>query len=215
MQYIKYLDCQLNRESSDSESGHSNRAIPGSLYPKNLLRQFFENNLARQETTSKKKTLAWVNVILVLKAFLLRVFTSITSEIKICFEAKTGWPRFGSVRLRFGDGTVQAVLVFGSGGSSKEGVLVFFSTASQRGRFRFRFWFLENGSGGSGSDFGFGKNGSDGSGSGSVPEPPWKFFAPVSEKRLVRFSGSREPPQIRFRFGSWATLQKKRASKDS
>ena len=51
----------------------------------------------------------------------------------------SGWPRFGSVRLRFGDGTVRAVPVFGSGGSSKEGVLVFFSTASQRGRFRFRF----------------------------------------------------------------------------
>ena len=34
----------------------------------------------------------------------------------------SGWPRFGSVRLRFGDGTVRAVPVFGSGGSSKEGV---------------------------------------------------------------------------------------------
>ena len=33
----------------------------------------------------------------------------------------SGWPRFGSVRLRFGDGTVRAVPVFGSGGSSKEG----------------------------------------------------------------------------------------------
>ena len=33
----------------------------------------------------------------------------------------TGWPRFGSVRLRFGDGTVRAVPVFGSGGSSKDG----------------------------------------------------------------------------------------------
>ena len=30
----------------------------------------------------------------------------------------SGWPRFGSVRLRFGDGTVRAVPVFGSGGSS-------------------------------------------------------------------------------------------------
>ena len=35
-----------------------------------------------------------------------------------------GWPRFGSVRLRFGDATVRTVQVFGSGGSSKEGVLV-------------------------------------------------------------------------------------------
>ena len=38
----------------------------------------------------------------------------------------TGWPRFGSVRLRFGDGTVRAVPVFGSGGSSKEEVFFFF-----------------------------------------------------------------------------------------
>ena len=37
----------------------------------------------------------------------------------------SGRPRFGSVRLRFGDGTVRAVPVFGSGGSSKEGVFVF------------------------------------------------------------------------------------------
>ena len=37
-----------------------------------------------------------------------------------------GWPGFGSVRLRFGDGTVRAVPAFGSGGSSKQGVLVFF-----------------------------------------------------------------------------------------
>ena len=44
--------------------------------------------------------------------------------------------RFGSVR--FGDGTVRAVPVFGSGGSFKDGVLVCFSTVSQRGRFRFR-----------------------------------------------------------------------------
>ena len=40
----------------------------------------------------------------------------------------TGWPRFGSVRLRFGDGTVRAVPVFGPGGSLKEGVCVCFST---------------------------------------------------------------------------------------
>ena len=93
------------------------------------------------------------------------------------FLLQSGWPRFGSVRLRFGDGTVRVVPVFGSGGSSKEGVLdnVFFSTASQRGRFRFRFRFLENGSGGSGSAFGSCENGSGGSG-------------------------------FRFRFGSCATL---------
>ena len=34
----------------------------------------------------------------------------------------------GSVRLRFGDGTVRAVPVFGSGGSSEEGFLCVFST---------------------------------------------------------------------------------------
>ena len=34
-----------------------------------------------------------------------------------------GWPRFGSVQLRFGDGTVRAVPAFGSGGSFKDGVL--------------------------------------------------------------------------------------------
>ena len=76
----------------------------------------------------------------------------------------SGWPRFGSVRLRFGDRTVRAVPVFGSSGSSNEGVFVCFSTVSQRGRFRFRFRFLENGSGGSGSAFGSCENGSDGSG---------------------------------------------------
>ena len=39
----------------------------------------------------------------------------------------SGRPRFGSVRLQFEDGTVQAVPVFGFGGSSKEGVFVCFS----------------------------------------------------------------------------------------
>ena len=34
----------------------------------------------------------------------------------------------GSVRLRFGDGTVQAVPVFGSGGSSAKRVFLCFST---------------------------------------------------------------------------------------
>ena len=93
-----------------------------------------------------------------------------------------GSVRFGYVR--FGDGTVQAVPVFGSGGSSaKRGFLCVSVEFNRKGRFRFRF--LENGSGGSGSAFGFGKNGSDGSGFwfrfGSVPEPPcvqmfgWRF----------------------------------------
>ena len=33
----------------------------------------------------------------------------------------SGWPRFGLVRLRFGGGAVRAVLVLGSGSSSREG----------------------------------------------------------------------------------------------
>ena len=72
------------------------------------------------------------------------------------FVLKTGWPRFGSVRLRFGDGTVRAVPVFGSGGSSKEGgFCVFQYSLTERTvpvpvsvpgkrfrRFRFRVRFL-------------------------------------------------------------------------
>ena len=71
----------------------------------------------------------------------------------------------GSVRLRFRDGTVQAVPVFGFGGSPAKRVFCISVQFNRKGRFRFRFRFLENGSGGSGgSAFGFGKNGSDGSG---------------------------------------------------
>ena len=106
----------------------------------------------------------------------------------------TGRPRFGSVRLRFGGGTVPAVPVFGSGGSSAKVVLLCFSTVQQGGTVPVlvsvpgkRFWrFWENGSGGSGSAFGFGrfKNGSDGSGfrSSSAPEP--SCF-----ERLLNFRG--------------------------
>ena len=47
----------------------------------------------------------------------------------VCFAGFSGRPRFGSVRLRFGKGTVQAVPVFGSGGSSaKKGFSLCFST---------------------------------------------------------------------------------------
>ena len=50
----------------------------------------------------------------------------------------------GSVRLRFGDGTVQAVPVFGSGGSSAKRVSLCISVQfNRKGRFRFRFRFLE------------------------------------------------------------------------
>ena len=68
----------------------------------------------------------------------------------------SGWPRFGSVRLRFGDGTVRAVPVLGSGGSSKEGVFLVFQHSLAEGpvpvpvlvpgkrfrRFQFRIRFL-------------------------------------------------------------------------
>ena len=84
-------------------------------------------------------------------------------ETRVWKRAFSGRPRFGSVRLRFGDGTVQAVPVFGSGGSSaKTGFVCISVQFDRKGGFRFRF--LENGSGGSGSAFGFRKNGSDGSG---------------------------------------------------
>ena len=65
---------------------------------------------------------------------------------------RAGWPWFGSVRLRFGDGTVRAVPFFGSGGSSKEGGFLCVSVQFNK-KERFRFRFLENGSGGSGSAF--------------------------------------------------------------
>ena len=72
------------------------------------------------------------------------------------YEHISGWPRFGSVRLRFGDGTVRAVPVFGSGGSSEEGFFFLcFGTSLKEStvpvpvsvpgkrfrRFRFRFRF--------------------------------------------------------------------------
>ena len=79
---------------------------------------------------------------------------------------KTEWPRFGSVRLRFGGGKVRSVPVFGSGGSSTKrvflcwkyiwkGLLVPVSVPRKRFR-RFRFRFRKNGSDGSGFRFRFG-----------------------------------------------------------
>ena len=47
------------------------------------------------------------------------------SQEELCIDQGA---RFGSVRLRFGGGTVRAVPVFGPHGSSKEGVFVRFST---------------------------------------------------------------------------------------
>ena len=108
----------------------------------------------------------------------------------------SGRPRFGSVRLRFGDGTVQAVPVFG-----------FFCISVQfnrKGRFRFRFRFLENGSGGSGSAVGFGKNGSDGSGfrfrfgSWATLYKPWfpnRDSSPLPNIS-TNFGHSHSPPKI-------------------
>ena len=62
--------------------------------------------------------------------FFFMCFFSLT-QAHLCdtpFATYSGWPRFGSVRLRFADGTVRAVPVFGSGGSFKEGVFVSFSS---------------------------------------------------------------------------------------
>ena len=102
--------------------------------------------------------------------------------------------RFGSVRLRFGGGTVRAVLVFGSGGSSTK-----------------KFFFLCSltGSDGSGSGFGSWKTvpavpvplSVSGkmvptvpvSGSGSVPQPPCIFR---SQRRTPKPKKSHEQHQI-------------------
>ena len=82
----------------------------------------------------------------------------------------------GSVRLRFGEGRVRAVPVFGSGGSSaKGGFSVFQYSLTGRDGFGSGFGSWKDGSGGSGSTFGFGKKAVPAvsvSGSGSVPEPP-------------------------------------------
>ena len=61
--------------------------------------------------------------------------------------------RFGSVRLRFGGGTVQAVPVFGSGGSSAKRGFCVSVKFDRKGRFWFQFRFLENGSCGSALSF--------------------------------------------------------------
>ena len=65
------------------------------------------------------------------------------------------------VRLRFGGGTVRAILVFGPAVPVQRGFFYLSVLFNGKGQFRFRFRFLENGSGGSGSAFGSGKNGSD------------------------------------------------------
>ena len=91
-----------------------------------------------------------------------------------CLLKLSGRPRFGSVRLRFGGGTVRAVPVVGSGCSSAKRAFCASVQFHRKGRFRFQFRFLENGSGGSSSAFGFGKMvlTVPVSGSSSVPAPP-------------------------------------------
>ena len=84
----------------------------------------------------------------------------------------TGWPRFGSVRLQFGDGTVRAVPVFGSRGSSKEGVFLCVSVQFHR-------------EDGSGSGFGSWK---------TVPAVPVLRSVPGKTVPAVPVSGSGSVP---------------------
>ena len=97
----------------------------------------------------------------------------------------TGRPRFGSVRLRFAHGTVRAVLVFGSDGSSAERVCSAFQHS-------LRGWHISSSGFGSWRTvptvpFKVPENGSDGSGYSSVPVPSchnnWK---PNLPKRVPR-----------------------------
>ena len=123
---------------------------------------------------------------------LLVFFSPLKRGLKIRFDGafcsgtfawcpKQGGP--GSVRLRFGDGTVPAVPVFGSGGSSKEGgFCVVQYSLTERTVPVLVPGISEIGSGGSGSAFGSWENGSDGSG-------------------------------LRFRFGSWTALPKVHAKR--
>ena len=95
----------------------------------------------------------------------------------------------GSVRLWFEGGTVRAVLVFGSGGSSVKRFCCVSVQFNRKGRFRFRF--LKNGSGGSSSAFGFGKK--------TPLLNSWFFFGkrhgkpPKKTRRIIFYS---EPPKI-------------------
>ena len=85
----------------------------------------------------------------------------------------SGWPRFGSVRLRFGGGTVRAVPVFERFRRflCKSFFSLYFCTVQEARTVPVSV--PGNGSGGSGSAFGFGKTVPTVlvSGSGSVPEP--------------------------------------------
>ena len=63
-----------------------------------------------------------------------------TFATSIGCQQKSGRPRFGSVRLRFGDGTVRAVPVFGSGGSSATRVFLCFSRVKGKDGSGFGSW---------------------------------------------------------------------------
>ena len=86
----------------------------------------------------------------------------------------SGRTRFGSVRLRFGGGTVRAVPVLGSGGSSAKKVFFFFSV----------FQYSLTGKDGSGSGFGSWKT------VPVVPVPLSVSGKTVSAKKLQKFIGS-------------------------
>ena len=110
--------------------------------------------------------------------FMLKFFMCFICALKAVFWKRgrfrkvhfPGWLRFGSVRLRFGDGTVRAVPVFGSGGSSKEGVYLCVSVQFSR----------EDGSG-----FGLGK---------TVPAVPVPRSVPGKTVPTVPVSGSGSVP---------------------
>ena len=105
-----------------------------------------------------------------------------------CFVLCSGWPRFGSVRLRFGDGTVRAVPVFGSGGSS-----------AKRGFSVFQHSFT--GKDGSGSGFGSWK---------TVPAVPVPRSVPAKTVPTVPVSGSGSvpgPPCLLYHSVMFTTLE--------
>ena len=89
-------------------------------------------------------------------------------------ELCAGWPRFGSVRLRFGVGTVRAVPVFGSRGSSKAVIFVCVCVSVQFHR-----------EDGSGSGFGSWK---------TVPTVPVPRSVPAKTVPTVPVSGSGSVP---------------------
>ena len=126
----------------------------------------------------------------------------------------TGWPRFGSVRLRFGAGTVRAVPVFGSGGPLRRGGFMCFSTVHREDASGFGSWKKVPAVPVPRSVSGKTVPTVPVSGSGSVPEPPWKskfhlrkflgfWVAPNFQKnsRRLELSISNNTPHGRWRQG--------------